>query len=156
MIRSFTYFFFFLTACMLLSCDPSRVYDKFKDIDDAKWNVNEHVKFDVQIDDTVSYNNVYINIRNSGDYKYCNLYMFISTIYPDHKVSVDTVECILADGEGKWLGKGLGDIKDNQLLLKKALRFHQTGIYSFEFEQAMRVDDLEGIKSIGIRIEKMQ
>jgi gliding motility-associated lipoprotein GldH len=156
MIRTLRYFFFFVTACMLLSCDPARVYDKFKDINDSKWYAGEHVKFDVQVEDTVSYNNVYLNIRNTGDYKYSNLYMFISTIYPDQKISIDTVECILADEEGQWLGKGTGSIKDNQLLLKKAFRFHQTGIYTFEFEQAMRVDTLEGIKSVGLRIEKIQ
>jgi gliding motility-associated lipoprotein GldH len=150
------YFLLFLSACMLFSCDPSRVYDKFKDIDNAKWNKNEHVKFDVQIDDTVSYNNVYINLRNSGDYKYSNIYLFISTIYPSGKISVDTVECVLANAEGKWLGKGLGDIKDCQMLFMKNVRFHQTGIYTFEFEQAMRTDELEGIKSIGIRIEKIK
>lgn len=150
------YFLLIIPACMLLSCDPSRVYDKFKDIENAKWNKNEHVKFDVQIDDTVSYNNVFINLRNSGDYRYSNIYLFISTIYPDRKISVDTVECILANEDGKWLGKGLGDIKDNQILFKKNVRFHQMGIYSFEFEQAMRTDDLEGVKSIGIRIEKIK
>lgn len=150
------YFLIFFAACLFLSCDPSRVYDKYKDIKDASWNKNDHVKFDVQIDDTVSYNNVYINIRNSGDYRFSNLYLFMSTVYPDLKVSVDTIECILANKEGKWLGKGLGDIKDSQMLLKKNVRFHKTGIYSFEFEQAMRVDVLDGIKSIGIRIEKAE
>lgn len=114
------------------------------------------MKFDVLIDDTLSFNDVYINIRNSGDYKYSNIYLFMSTIYPNQKISVDTIECILANKEGKWLGKGLGDIKDNQMLLKKNVRFHQSGIYTFEFKQAMRIDDLEGIKSIGIRIEKIK
>lgn len=156
MIGFFKYFLVLVSACSLLSCDPLRVYDKFKDIENAKWNKNEHVKFDVRIDDTLSYNNVYINIRNSGDYKYSNIYLFMSTIYPSQKISVDTIECTLANKEGKWLGKGLGDIKDNQMLLKKNVRFHQAGIYTFKFEQAMRVDDLEGIKSVGIRIEKIK
>ncbi|MFH0865510.1 MAG: gliding motility lipoprotein GldH [Bacteroidota bacterium] len=156
MTKLLKYFLLSVPVYMLMSCDPSRVYDKFKDIENAKWNKNEHVKFDVQIDDTVSYNNVFINIRNSGDYRYSNIYLFISTVYPDRKISTDTVECILANEEGKWLGKGLGDIKDNQILFKKNVRFHQTGIYTFGFEQAMRTDDLKGIKSVGIRIEKIK
>jgi gliding motility-associated lipoprotein GldH len=150
------YFFLLIPAFMLFSCDSSRIYDKSKDIENEKWSKDEPVKFDVQIDDTVSYNNVYINLRNTGDYNFSNIYLFLSTIYPDQKISIDTIECILADDKGKWLGSGLGDIKDNQMLLKKGVRFHQTGIYTFEFEQAMRIDELEGIKSIGIRIEKMQ
>lgn len=156
MIGYLKYFLFFSVVSLFFSCDPDRVYDKSKDIENASWNKDEHVKFDVQIEDTVSYNNVFINLRNSGDYKFSNVYIFLTTIYPDNKISVDTVECTIADENGKWLGKGLGDIKDNQMLLKKGVRFHQKGIYTFEFEQAMRTDDLEGIKSVGIRIEKMK
>ena len=143
-------------ALIVVSCDSNRVYDKFKDIKDGAWFRKENVKFDVQINDTASYNIVYINTRNSGDYKFSNLYLFINTIYPDRKMSRDTVDCLLADDKGKWLGKGLGDLKDCKYLLKKGVRFHQQGIYTFEVEQAMRVDKLEGIESIGIRIEKME
>jgi len=141
---------------MLISCDKHRIYDKFKDLKKNIWCSTETVKFDVRINDTTSYHNVFINIRNSGKYRYCNIYFFINTIYPDGKVSRDTVDCRLADEKGKWLGKGLGDLKDNKFLLKRNIRFHQTGIYSFEFEQAMRTDTLEGIESIGLRIEKIE
>ena len=143
-------------AMTFVSCDPDRVYDKFKDIDGGIWNRTETIKFDVQIDDTVSYNTVFVNTRNSGDYAFSNLYIFMNTIYPDKKVSRDTIDCVLANDEGKWLGKGLGDKKDCQFLLKKGVRFHKKGIYTFEMEQAMRVDKLKGIESIGIRIEKMK
>ncbi|NTW32304.1 MAG: gliding motility lipoprotein GldH [Bacteroidetes bacterium] len=139
----------------IVSCDQNRVYDKFKDIKGGIWNKSEIMKFEVQIDDTVSYHNFFINVRNSGNYKYCNLYIFLNTIRPDRKVSRDTIDCLLANDMGKWLGKGLGDRKDCRFLLKRGLRFHQKGIYSFELEQAMRVDNLEGIESVGVRIEKI-
>jgi gliding motility-associated lipoprotein GldH len=138
------------------SCDRDRVYDKFKDINNGVWNSGESVKFDVTIEDTVSYTNVFINVRNEGNYKFSNLYLFLNIVYPDRKISRDTIDCLLADNKGKWLGKGLGDLKDCRYLIKQGLRFHQKGIYTFEFEQAMRVDKLEGIKSVGIRIEKMK
>jgi gliding motility-associated lipoprotein GldH len=146
----------FVTAIAFYSCDSNRVYDKFKDIKDGIWNQTETVRFEVQIDDTLSYHNIFINVRNSGDYKFSNLYLFLNAVYPDRKVSRDTVDCLLADSKGKWLGKGLGDLKDCRYLFKRGFRFHQKGIYTFEFEQAMRVEKLDGIKSVGIRIEKMK
>ena len=156
-IKKLKYFLsFFAIALVLASCDPERVYDKFKDIKDGIWNRTETVKFDVQIDDTVSYHNVFINVRNNGNYRFSNIYFFINTIYPNRKISLDTIDCCLADDKGKWLGKGLGDLKNCRFLLKKGVRFHQKWIYTFEFEQAMRVDKLEGIESIGIRIEKLK
>ena len=145
----------FFLSIVFSSCDPKRIYDKFKDIKDGIWDRTEPIKFEVAINDTLSYNNVFVDIRNSGNYKFSNLYLFLSTIYPNQKISRDTVDCLLADNKGKWLGKGLGDLNDCRYLLKKGLRFHQKGIYTFEFEQAMRVEKLEGIKSMGIRIEKM-
>jgi gliding motility-associated lipoprotein GldH len=148
--------FFAVIAITAVSCDSNRVYDKFKDIPDGIWNKTEPVKFDVQIDDTVSYHKVFVNIRNSGDYGFCNLYLFMSTVYPNGKISKDTIDCLLADDKGKWLGSGLGDLKDCQYLLKKGVRFHQLGVYTFELEQAMRNEKLEGIESVGVRIEKMK
>ncbi|MGD0712211.1 MAG: gliding motility lipoprotein GldH [Bacteroidales bacterium] len=145
-----------VTCIAFYSCDPKRIYDKFKDIKNGTWDRTETIKFEVTIDDTLSYNNIFINIRNSGSYKFSNLYLFLNTVYPNRKISLDTVDCLLADNKGKWLGKGLGDLKDCKYLLKKGVRFHKKGIYTFEFEQAMRVEKLEGIKSIGIRIEKME
>jgi gliding motility-associated lipoprotein GldH len=156
-IKKIKYFLgFFAIAFVLSSCDRDRVYDKFKDIKDGVWNRAAIIKFDVQIDDTISYNNVFINVRNKGNYRFSNIYFFIKTIYPDKRISIDTIDCLLADDKGKWLGKGLGDLKDDRFLIKKYLRFLQKGIYTFEFQQAMRIDNLEGIKSIGIRIEKVK
>jgi gliding motility-associated lipoprotein GldH len=150
---------FLLIYCAFLllfsSCDPKRVYDKSKKIANAEWKIGEQLKFDVQIDDTLSYHNFYINVRNSGDYSYSNLYFFINTVFPDHKISRDTVQCILADENGTWLGKGLGDLKDNQILFKKGVRFPKAGLYSFELEQGMYDTTLVGISDIGIRIEKL-
>ena len=46
------------------------------------------------------------------------------------------------------------EIKDNQILFRKRGRFPMSGTYNFTFEQAMRDKQLEGIKSVGIRIVK--
>jgi len=132
------------------------VFDKNKQLENAVWKSSDIVKFTVPLNDSVQPYNFYINIRNSTDYKYSNLYLFIKTFYPSGKISVDTVECYLADNEGKWLGKRSGKVVDNRILFRRAVQFRHTGTYSFEFEQAMRVDELSGIKDFGIRIEKFE
>jgi gliding motility-associated lipoprotein GldH len=83
-----------------------------------------------------------------------NLYMFITTTAPSGHSIVDTVEVVLADDKGKWLGSGLGDIWDLQQPYKQNVRFAQRGSYSFEFEQAMRVERLPFILDVGLRVEK--
>ena len=95
-------------------------------------------------------------MRNTTDYPYSNLYVFLKTFYPKGQISVDTLECFLAEADGKWLGKRRGSMVDHRILLQRTFRFVQSGTYSFEFEQAMRVNPLPGIRNFGIRIEKVK
>ncbi len=78
----------------------------------------------------------------------------MDTKYPDGFVSRDTLECILADESGAWLGDGSGDIFDNQILFKKNFKMKQKGNYVFVLEQGMRVENLPMIMDVGIRLEK--
>lgn len=145
-----------IIAIVFIACDKNRVYDSSKSIDSEQWHYQKYLKFDVSIDDTVSLHKFYINIRNNNEYEYQNIYLFLTTKLPDGKKSQDTLLCYLADEKGKWLGTGLGDIKDSKLLLKDNLRFPQKGTYSFSLTQAMRKDIINGIVDIGIRIEKQE
>ncbi len=146
---------FFIMMLLLLSCDPNRVYEKNIAIGNGIWNKDSIVTFDMKIEDTIQPCNFYINIRNSTDYRFSNLYLFIDTYFPDKTHARDTLEFILADTDGKWFGKGFGKIKESTVLLRRGVRFPMSGQYRFTMEQAMRTDNLEGIEDVGMRIEKM-
>jgi len=149
----------FLLITLLTSCGKSSFYDRSADICEKGWEEDSVKIFDdVVIDDTVSKYNFYINVRNTTDYRFSNLYVFLHTVMPDGRSTSDTLELILADGKGKWLGNGFGHIRDNRILIRKGLRFPRKGVYHFGIQQAMRQKDhiLEEIKSIGIRIEKIK
>jgi gliding motility-associated lipoprotein GldH len=130
------------------------LFDNTKRIPGSVWNQYDMVSFKVPVQDTVNSYRFLLNIRHSTDYRYSNLYLFINSIFPDGSRARDTVECILARPDGKWLGKGITGIKDNQLLLRTNLKFPQAGTYTFELEQGMREEALKGINDIGFRIEK--
>jgi len=145
---------FIFLLIFLASCDPDRVYEKNQPIPDQTWKSAEKVEFRVEIaDNTIPYN-VYLQLRNGMDYPYSNLYLFLKTTFPDGKISKDTIECILADYDGRWLGSGTGSVKFMRFQLKKGVRFPLKGLYQFEFEQAMRVNSLKGITDIGLRLER--
>jgi gliding motility-associated lipoprotein GldH len=75
-------------------------------------------------------------------------------MFPDGHIARDTIELTLADYDGRWLGSGMGSVKFSRFLLQKDVRFKQKGNYLFTLEQAMRVNELNGIRDIGLRIEK--
>ena len=141
-------------CCLLSSCDRNRVFEKNIDIPDYAWDVKNKPSFEVDIDDTVSLHNLYVNIRQASHYQYANLYMFITIKFPNGKLAKDTLECVLSDETGHWKGEGMGDIWDNQILWKPNIKFPITGKYTFEFEQAMRTEQLNFVMDVGLRVEK--
>ena len=149
---------FVLFTCIAFSCwscNSRTIFDQSSSIPSAGWDARNKIRFEVPVSDTTAIYNFYLNIRHTTSYRYSNIYFFITTFFPDGKVGRDTVECVLADRTGKWLGKGISDLKDNQVLLRGGVRFPRRGTYVFEFEQAMRQENLDGIKDIGLRLEKL-
>lgn len=137
------------------SCDNSKVYEEYIEVENSVWLKENTATFNFTATDTILRHNLYINVRNTGDYPYSNLYLFLSMKGPNGNVLRDTVNCILADNRGKWLGKGIGDLWDLQIPYIKDFKFAQKGEYSMSFEQAMRVEKgLKGITDIGLRVEK--
>jgi len=157
MLQNRIFFFLiplFIAVFVLTACDSKRYFEDNKPIVKGNWKSDEKAYFNVQITDTLSRYDFFLNVRNSVDYPYSNLYLFIHTTSPAGKKAQDTVECQLADYTGKWLGSGFGSIKFNRFLIQKRVNFRQKGRYIFEIEQAMRVKELKGIMDVGIRIEK--
>lgn len=139
-------------AVLLFACDSKRYYENNLPIKNGVWNVNDKPFFEVKVEDTLKLFNFYINLRNNSSYEYSNIYLFLNTYFPNGEQSRDTIECMLADARGYWLGKGT-EIIEHQILFKRGVRFPISGVYRFEFEQAMRKDELEDILDIGLRIE---
>ena len=152
-----------LSLFLLFSCNKNVVYSKYERIDEnTGWAAKKLIDFEAELTDSNQLCDVYINVRNAESYPYRNLFMFLHTTYPNGQISIDTIECVLADEQGHWLGKGMGDLYDNSILFKKNARFKQAGKYKFSFEQTMRygnkneIDPLYLIMDVGISIEKAE
>lgn len=138
----------------LASCNNNVVFTKYQTFKDNQWFAKDKAVFDLEITDTQTLNNISLMIRHAESYPYNNLFLFVTTKYPDGKVLTDTMEVILSNNKGEWLGSGAGDIYDFKVPIKKNVRFPLGGKYQFTFEQAMRVDPLPMIMDFGFEIEK--
>jgi gliding motility-associated lipoprotein GldH len=130
------------------------VYSKYYTFKENEWTAANKAVFDVEITDTHSLNNISLMVRHADAYPYSNLFLFVTTRYPDGKVLSDTMEIVLATQKGEWQGSGAGDIYDLKVPIKKNVRFMVPGKYQFTFEQGMRVDPLPLIMDLGFEIEK--
>ena len=139
---------------LLLGCNSNVVFSKFHTFNDNEWKSTEKAEFDLEITDTQTLNNVSLMIRHADSYPFNNIFLFVTTKYPDGKITNDTMEVILSNQKGEWLGSGAGDIFDFKVPIKKNVRFPLAGKYHFSFEQGMRVDPLPLIMDFGFEIEK--
>jgi gliding motility-associated lipoprotein GldH len=137
------------------SCNKNVVYSKYITFDNNEWYVKNKANFEVEITDLESFHDVSVMVRHADSYPYNNLFLFLDTKYPDGKTRRDTLECILANSKGEWLGNGAGDIFDITIPLKKNVRFPMKGKYEFSFEQAMRTDPLPLIMDLGFEIKRI-
>lgn len=141
---------------ILYGCDKNRVYEEFHEIPKYMWNKTDSVSFDTEISDTTQAYNMVLHIRNGENYPYRNLYLFLTTGYPDGRISKDTLEFYFYEENGKPLGKCSGDICNNSFLIQKNVRFDQAGKYTFTFTHGMRREDgvLPYLMDVGLRLEK--
>lgn len=144
----------FIIALFTSSCSNNVVYSKYQNFENNEWFAKNKVSFDLEMTDANSFHDISVMVRHADAYPYSNLYLFLTTTYPDGKVTLDTLECILANPKGEWMGNGAGDIFDITIPLKLSTRFPMTGKYNFKFEQAMRTDPLPLIMDFGFEIKK--
>jgi len=138
----------------LHSCSANVVFESNEVLPSKGWKQDHEIVFEVEISDTLNLHDMYVNVRNTTDYEFSNLYLFLDIFFPGGTVLRDTLECILAEKSGKWTGSGFGKIKSNRFLFRTDVWFPETGKYQFVFQQAMRTDNLEGISDVGICIER--
>ncbi|MBQ0112651.1 MAG: gliding motility lipoprotein GldH [Bacteroidales bacterium] len=147
-----------LTSVCFTSCNSNVLFDKSENVSKNVWSKSDIKTFKVKVKDIdrVDTYRFAVNLCNTTDYKYNNIYFFLTTIYPDGSVTVrDTIQCELTDITGEWKGKGRFDTKDNRFWFANNVKLDQKGEYIFRLEQATRDTNLCGIESVGLHIEKM-
>lgn len=147
---------FCLLSSLFVSCNKNVVFSEYTKIPEEGWKTENKLTYTVDIKDNKPFHNVFLTVRHADSYPFSNLFVFLTTTYPNGKISVDTLECVLANKKGEWQGDGAGDLWDNKIPLKQNLIFPQAGKYTFTFEQGMRTDPLPLIMDFGMVIEKVE
>jgi gliding motility-associated lipoprotein GldH len=154
-INKYSFSLLLISLILLSSCNSNVVFTESKVMNKNTWNLLNISSFKVPITDTLKSNNVIFTIRTGSSYPFRNIYLFVTTTSPDGKSITDTLQYNLADEKGKWLGKGFGDIHELNLPYKSNIYFPVKGIYQFNIQHGMRVEDLKGVYDFGLRVEKI-
>ena len=144
-----------VSLLLLQGCDKNVYYAAERDVDERGWNMNDAVTFDVEITDTLDVYNFFFDLRNCVNYDKANAFFFINTTFPDGSIAYDTLECPLANVQGQWYGRRTGRYVDNRYYFRKHVIFPRSGTYSIAVTHGMRDTNVVGLKSVGLRIERV-
>ncbi|NRB59495.1 MAG: gliding motility lipoprotein GldH [Winogradskyella sp.] len=152
-------------SVLITGCDSNAVYDEYRSVPN-KWHKDSVIDFSFKSPDTINNYNLYVNLRNTNDYEFNNLYLIVQLNHPNGKVIKDTLEYKMAALNGELLGAGFTDVKENKLWYRgyeTPYQFSEDGDYKVSIQHAMRkngevygVDELKGITDIGFRVEQAQ
>ena len=144
-------FLFILGGCQL-----NHVFEKNTEVPDNKWDYKFIPQFKIEITDTIASYNMYVNIRHLEAYKYMNIWILMHVSSPDGKQQTERMALSLAQQDGRWLGEGLNGIWMLSSLAKRQFKFSHKGEYTFAIEHDMRINPLDDIMNIGLRLEKIE
>lgn len=147
-------------AVWLSACQVSTsYYHKQVTIPAASWEEDFQPLFTVHIEDTAAYYQMYFLIRHDDAFPYANLWFRLAVKAPGDSVfrQGPRIEKELADQQGKWLGKGLGDVWEHRIPLSRTEMppLADTGLYEIRLEQIMRSNPLPSVLQVGLQLEKL-
>ena len=76
------------------------------------------------------------------NYEFQNLFLFLEGN------KKDTVELILSNKNGKWLGSGVCDVREVEYVFAEDVVFMKVGMQELKIEQAMRYGSVEKIENL--------
>lgn len=148
-----------LFTLSLSACLNNDVFEKNTSLANRHWLLNDSKSFVFNINDTLSNYMVYATLRHTDAYPFSNIWLNVATTLPgESKPLSSNVELTLAQADGKWLGRGMQDIREHQIPLTPQgapVHFSKSGTYTMTLKHLMRQDPLPEIMSIGVRLEKI-
>ncbi|MCA1741825.1 MAG: gliding motility lipoprotein GldH [Bacteroidales bacterium] len=141
-----------MLAVITLSCDRNTLFSDNYRIDDRQWSMYDPARYTCSIGDTVSTFNIDLSVRTSTDYPYRNIYLFIVTTFPSGTTVTDTLQAMITDEKGRWLGRGAGDLRELTIPYKSNVFFPEEGEYHFSVIHGMRDTLLKGVYDMAMTI----
>src|ERR1039458_9259968 len=109
-------FFLFILLSLNLSliltgCLPAPYFQKEETIPQYSWTYNFKPSFTFNITDSNAIYQPYFVIRHTQAYPYSNLWIWVYVKTPGDTITKkERVNIVLAENNGKWLGRGMGEI----------------------------------------------
>ena len=150
-MKSFGFLLFLVLV--LLGCQNDEIPVGAYSFPENKWDQKVKPSFEIEISDTVSVFDFYITMRNTTDYKYSNLFIYLEEIPPFGPSLRTRHEIPIANPDGSWIGDKTGTIVENKYLVKRG-KLPFIGKYKYIIEQAVTDQEVTEILDISFQVKK--
>ncbi len=150
-------FFPLIFSIIMLSisaCGPSYIFDNDKEIANKTWLYKDSINFYVPIEDISSTYNVILSVTHDEEFGNENAYVNVFVKSPDGKRTKNQVSVEMADKAGQWRGRCSGGSCVLETMLQESAKFPQKGNYTFTIIQNNRMDSLQLVEKIGLKLQK--
>lgn len=140
---------------IFLSCTRYE-YEEITSFENQSWNKDSLAIYSFDVKDVSTTYNLHYKIRNNLSYPYYNLYLKFRLKEKEGKIVREGIQelILLEPKTGKPYGKGFTDVFQHSFICEENIKFSKPGKYEFEVKQYMRVDNLNGLLSVGMALEK--
>mgnify|MGYP002623831778 CR=1 FL=1 len=138
-------FFCLFIGLTFVACNDKTMFSEFYTMPLSGWDADSLITFNVEVQDTINAYDIIIDVRHTIAYPYQNMWLFVNN---------DSIDFYLANRRGQWLGNGSGELREMPVLYKSNIRFKSCGTYTYVVQQGMRNKNLQGIRDIGLIVEK--
>ncbi|MBM3418390.1 MAG: hypothetical protein FJY17_05645 [Bacteroidetes bacterium] len=121
---------------------------------DNKWDQKVKPSFELDLSDTSSVYDFFITIRNTTDYKYSNLWIYVEEIPPFGPTHRERHEIPIANPNGSWIGHKTGSVIENKYLIKRG-KVPFIGKYTYILEQAITDQEVTEVLDISFQVKKI-
>ncbi|HNW98338.1 MAG TPA: gliding motility lipoprotein GldH [Bacteroidales bacterium] len=141
---------------LLCSCGKKKVFEKNIEMDNYEWTMDKKLTFDVPIDDTSSFYNVYIPVRHIDNYPYDGLLVNVTMDTPSGEERTKNYKLQLRDDNGNFKGDAGGDIWDIDVPIMEKIKFNSLGTFKFTIENNMPKTPTVCLMEVGLKVEKVK
>jgi gliding motility-associated lipoprotein GldH len=160
-MRTIGLLFFLLTLFSIQSCsNPSSINPyEFSN----GWKTNEIVDFNFKGPQDSSRQDLFLILRHNKNYAFSNIFLITEIKFENDSIKIDTLEYVLSEKNGKWLGKKKLSVVEHTLNYKKNLKLIKDSAYTITVRNSMRLNNeispirnLENVLDLGLLIQSAE
>ena len=143
-----------LAVILLFSgCWNRTVFKEYREMEKVSWNRFDIPFFKVPVHkgDALDF---YLHLRHHTNYPYNYLDVNITFYLPGGETRSGEYHYKLKDDDGSWKSKGMGELWDIELPVRKGLKISEDGICKVRVENKMTKVETPGIVEIGLIVKK--